>query len=887
MFVKRFRCFTRSMTDGILKHNPIKQVWSKLFPYLRENGRMIIQSVFTLLFIGIGIWFLKHEKAELGQIKNTIILSDSVWILTGILMFLFYIVLQALMYMQSFRSVSAAISFNDALILFLKRNFISVFLPAGGVSSLAFFSGMIKNKGVKESQIHIASSVYGFVGILTVILVAVPVFLIFIFSGSVAATTWLMLLAVVLLMAVLIFIYRSIVSEGLVHRLAVKYFPSVIFLFDEIKNNVVNRKHLMFTIIISLLIEMTGVAHVIIAANALHLQIDLLNAFNCYIVSVLFLIASPFLRGLGAIEFSMSYLLVHSGFTTVSAVAITFLYRFFEFWLPLIAGAISFLIKINRLLMRIVPALLLLCMGVVNIISAITPAIPQRLTWVKNFIPLELMHVSNYFILISGMLMLITSAFLLKGLRIAWWFALILCFLSVIGNIVKALDYEEASLAVFIIIGLLITGKEYVVKSDPRLRNFGLQTSIVSMMAVIIYGVIGFYFLDKKYFNIDFSFLQSLRYTILNYLLIGSSDLVTTHVFAENFILSIKICGFLSITFLIVTLIKPFYHEQENLSEIEQHSRMLIKNHGSSALDYFKVYSDKKLFLTENKNAFLSYRIVSNYAVVLENPVAINEVELKNCISEFDKFCSAAGLRNIFYRVPEQSLEIYKSLKKKTILLGQEAVVNLDTFSVSGGSKKSIRNAIKKLEEGGYTPKIYQPPIKDGVLQKLKSVSDEWLDSKGRSEIVFSQGMFVWEEIKQQTVIAIENSEEKIIAFLNIIPDYAEGEATYDLMRNIKNAPNGTMDFIMVKMFEYLKSQNGHKVNLGFVALSGIEKPGNFSEKSMKFAYEKIKTFSHYKGLREYKDKFDPEWFNKYMVYSYDYDLLQLPVILSKVIKPY
>ena len=220
-------------------------------------------------------------------------------------------------------------------------------------------------------------------------------------------------------------------------------------------------------------------------------------------------------------------------------------------------------------------------------------------------------------------------------------------------------------------------------------------------------------------------------------------------------------------------------------------------------------------------------------------------------------------------------------------MLGQEAVVNLDTFSLTGGSKKSIRNAIKKLEESGYKSKVYQPPVMDGVLQKIKSVSDEWLFSKGRNEIVFSQGMFVWDELKQQTIITVENSEERVIAFLNIIPDYAQGEATYDLMRNINNAPNGTIDFLMIKMFENLKLRNCHKVNLGFVAMSGIQRPENISEKSMKFAYEKIKSFSHYKGMREYKDKFDPEWFNKYLVYSHDYDLLQLPLIMSKVIKPY
>jgi phosphatidylglycerol lysyltransferase len=54
----------------------------------------------------------------------------------------------------------------------------------------------------------------------------------------------------------------------------------------------------------------------------------------------------------------------------------------------------------------------------------------------------------------------------------------------------------------------------------------------------------------------------------------------------------------------------------------------------------------------------------------------------------------------------------------------------------------------------------------------------------------------------------------------------------------------------------------------------------------MEFAYEKIKSFSHYKGLRNFKEKFFPAWYNKYLIYSNDYDLLQIPAVLTKVIKP-
>jgi phosphatidylglycerol lysyltransferase len=72
------------------------------------------------------------------------------------------------MYVTSFRSTQLNVKLSDAVSLFLKRNFLSVFLPAGGVSSLAYLPKNIRILGYKSSKIHQASAIYGFVGFLTV-----------------------------------------------------------------------------------------------------------------------------------------------------------------------------------------------------------------------------------------------------------------------------------------------------------------------------------------------------------------------------------------------------------------------------------------------------------------------------------------------------------------------------------------------------------------------------------------------------------------------------------------------------------------------------------------------------------------------------------------------
>ncbi len=855
----------------------------KWIPYARENGKLIGQYIFTLFFIGLGIWFMRHEEAELHQVQHILSTSNWEWLIVGVLLVFVYIALQGGMYIESFAAMGCKVSFYDSVVLFLKRNFISVFLPAGGISSLAFFAGPIAGKGVSKSQIHFASSIYAFVGIVSVILVAIPAFLLALAQGSIGAGEWMALVTLLLFVGVIYLLYNSILNKGIIYKKLILYAPSVEASIADLQSNKINKRHFFYVVVYSILIELTGIAHVYIAMLALGLQPSLLAATIGYIVAVIFLIASPFLRGLGAIEVSMSYILIRFGYNDVVAISITFFYRFFEFWLPLFVGAMSFLLKINRLLMRVFPALLLLVLGLVNIVSVLTPAVGQRLTFLKDFLPIGAITVSNYFVFITGLLLLVTAAFMLKGLRMAWYFALFFCMLSIVGNLTKAMDYEEAIFASCVLGILLISRKEYYIRNNRRLGIIGLQTTLLTSLAVLLYGCVGFYYLDQKHFNIDFSWRESVRYTIQNFLLVGSEDLLPNDDFARDFLYSLNICGFVCIAFLVYTLVRPYLLKASVEDDDLAWAKQQMTLYGNSGMDYFKAYADKLIFRSENSQAFIAYRITGNFAVVLECPVGPKD-QLRACIEAFEKYCSERGLKSLYYRVPEEKLTLFPN--KRKLFLGQEAVLDLNSFSLDGGSKKSIRNALKKVSEKGYYTKIYAAPINDHMLDRLGTVSHEWLKDTGRSEIVFSQGMFLPEELEKQTIITVEDSDEKIVAFLNIIPDYAPGEGTYDLIRKTSDAPNGVIDFIIVALFNYLKREGFDSCNLGFAPLSGIANPQNFPERSMKFAYEKIRTFSHYKGLRDFKEKFSPVWYNKYLIYDQDYDLFKVPTTLANVIKP-
>ena len=151
--------------------------------------------------------------------------------------------------------------------------------------------------------------------------------------------------------------------------------------------------------------------------------------------------------------------------------------------------------------------------------------------------------------------------------------------------------------------------------------------------------------------------------------------------------------------------------------------------------------------------------------------------------------------------------------------------------------------------------------------------------------MVFSQGSFD-KQLKDQDLIITKDVDGIPVAFLNIIPDFAPNECTYDLIRKTTDAPGGCMDALIIEVIKYAKDKGCRFVNLGLAPMSGLEGTDKTLERLMHYAYEKIRRFRHYQGLRAFKEKYASQWLNKYLVYDNDFDLLRLPIVLYKAMKP-
>jgi phosphatidylglycerol lysyltransferase len=303
------------------------------------------KTILILSIIGLIIKFVQQGSVEIPQLINHLKNADKNWLFTGVLLSVLFVLLQGEMYYWSFRTLREKVSRWSVIQLYLKRNFVSVFLPVGSISSLATFSQNIERQGVTTLKMSVASSIYLVSGIATLWIIAIPILFLTAQSQHIDTIAYVSLFVLTLLLIALIVFLNNLKKRGKSYQLFTKYLPKHVKQLDNFLSMSIDLKALMMANLASLGLEIVGILMLFVAIYAVGLDINWLIPCVAYTIATLILYVAPVARGVGAIELSLIYILTQNGIESNSAFTVTLLARFFGFWLPLLFGAASF---INR-----------------------------------------------------------------------------------------------------------------------------------------------------------------------------------------------------------------------------------------------------------------------------------------------------------------------------------------------------------------------------------------------------------------------------------------------------------------------------------------------------------------------------------------------------------
>lgn len=604
-----------------------------------------------------------------------------------------------------------------------------------------------------------------------------------------------------------------------------------------------------------------------------------------YAVGIVVWLVSIVPQGVGVVEGAVALLLTSFGAPVATATAISLVFRGMTFWLPFAMGAVALrhtatfaprtAEKPGAFAVR-ATAVAVFAVGVMNILSAMTPNLPARLQAFERFMPFQVAY-GHLSATLAGLALIVVARGLWNHKANAWALTEVLLVLSAVSHLVKGFDYEEATVAGVVALWLLTERAAFYARSDtPSLRQ-GIRVLASALALTVAYGTVGFYLLDR-HFSVNFGLWAAIRQSVVMFTQFYDPGLQPITGFGRYFADSIYVVGAVSVGYALLMLLRSVLVRHPASAAERRHAEKIVAAHGKSTLTSTLLLPDKAYWFSPG-GSVIGYAVVRGVCVVLGDPVG-PDGDIPAAIEGFRRHCESMGWTLSFYQTLPDYLDAYRTAGFSALRIGHEAIVDVREFSLAGKSRKNLRNRVNRLEQEGYVARLHPAPLDTKLLHELRDVSDEWLHMMHGSEKRFSLGWFDDDYIRACPAMVVHASDGSAVAFANIVSEYQLPEATIDLMRHRPDAPASVMDFLFVRLFEWSKAEGYETFNLGLAALAGVgdEPQDPALEKVLRLVYEHANAFYGFKGLYAYKDKFDPRWEPRYLIYP---DAASLPNILS------
>ncbi|MCB1746577.1 MAG: bifunctional lysylphosphatidylglycerol flippase/synthetase MprF [Gammaproteobacteria bacterium] len=273
---------------------------------------------------------------------------------------------------------------------------------------------------------------------------------------------------------------------------------------------------------------------------------------------------------------------------------------------------------------------------------------------------------------------------------------------------------------------------------------------------------------------------------------------------------------------------------------------------------------DKGFLFDDADRAFLMYQVRGRTWVAMGGPLGgAPDDELA---WRFLELAEHHGGRPAFYQVAAEDLHVYVDMGLDTYKLGEEAIVPLDDFSLTGKARAGLRQAHRRAARAGAGFTVVAASAVPALLGELAAVSDAWLAAKHTREKGFALGRFEPRYLAEFPC-AVVRVADRVVAFANLWQGGDGGELSIDLMRHAADAPKGIMDYLFVELMLWGAAHGYRRFNLGMAPLSGLE-IHPLAPRWHRFGatvYRHGEYFYNFEGLRAYKEKFDPRWRPRYL----------------------
>jgi lysyl-tRNA synthetase, class II len=469
--------------------------------------------------------------------------------------------------------------------------------------------------------------------------------------------------------------------------------------------------------------------------------------------------------------------------------------------------------------------------GVIGLVSALTPEMADRLKIVRGVLPPGWPEAARILTVALAIGLIWLSRSLARRRRRAWQLAVVVVIASAVAHLAKGLDFEEATISLLLLAALVHWRRRFDVPGDPASVRplLGLGAALVGIAAFA--G-------GTEWRGIELPHRA------------GQALLGLGLVF-----------GFLALYF----WLRPFGQAVAQTVGERGMARALVDAYGSDSLSFFALRRDKSYLFSPSRRAFLAYRVVAGTALVSGDPVG-DEAEIDELLAELRRIAHAHGWRLAVVGASDAHLDRYRALGLKPVSIGEEAVLRPGEFSLEGRAIRKVRQSVSRLRKAGYTFRIVAADeVAPALEAELEDVSTAW--RRGEPERGFS--MTIDDLHIPGTVLALaEDAAGRVGGFLHLVPSPAGRGWSLSAMRRRADAPNGLTEFLVVETLSWARATDASELSLNFCALTDFLSPERVTTPTRRAVRRGLLLADdvfQLERLYSFNRKFFPEWRRRYI----------------------
>lgn len=287
---------------------------------------------------------------------------------------------------------------------------------------------------------------------------------------------------------------------------------------------------------------------------------------------------------------------------------------------------------------------------------------------------------------------------------------------------------------------------------------------------------------------------------------------------------------------------------------------------------------DKHFLFNDTQSAFVMFGIHGRSWIALGDPVGPPD-QAPALIRHFRDVCFQHGARPVIHEATKHYLPHYQAAGFRALRVAEEGRVQLASFSLAGRKRHNLRNALRNAGKDGrnfaWISSIAERPH---LLPELRAVSHTWLGGKPNREKRFALGCFDIDYLcGVDFSVGLIHQRGRILGFVTAWAGHGRQELYLDLMRCRPDAPRATMDLLFVRVLQQAQHDGYTWFNVGMSPLpSAHDTPGGWGLRTRVYAAARrcAENFYNVEGLRQYKEKFGPEWSDRYLITQSTPDLL-------------